>query len=210
MKTNKLYIFIFIAVFIFVCSYAINKSYAAYHKKEIIKAIIIDIQPYSDLSEKYVTYVKNELSKIYPNIIIKKTIPLPKRAFYSKRNRYRADSLINILRQATPAGHVTIGLTSKDISDTKGNIPDYGIMGLGYQPGSACVVSTFRLTKTNLSEQLFKVSIHELGHTQGLPHCPVKTCFMRDAEGKNHNDEEKEFCPKCKAHLVSKGWSFTN
>lgn len=207
MNKNKLYLFILIIFFIFgYKGKVLVKRTSA--KEKLSKALIIDIQPYSDIPEKYITHVKNELTKIYPNILVKKAIPLPKRAYYSKRNRYRADTLINILRQTTQTGYVTIGMTTKDISDTKGNIPDYGIMGLGYQPGSSCVVSTFRLNKENLLEQFFKLSIHELGHTQGLPHCPIKTCFMRDAEGKNHANEEKEFCPKCKAHLVSKGWIF--
>ncbi|MBL7911251.1 MAG: Zn-dependent protease [Bacteroidia bacterium] len=207
MIKNKLYFFVLVILFVFGNQGSVpvkNKI----PKEKIAKAITIIIQPYSDISEKYITHVKNELTKIYPNIILNKAIPLPKRAYYIKRNRYRADTLINILRQTTQTGCVTIGMTTKDISDSKGNIPDYGIMGLGYQPGSSCVVSTFRLNKENLLEQFFKLSIHELGHTQGLPHCPVKTCFMRDAEGKNHTNEEKEFCPKCKAHLISKGWIF--
>ncbi len=107
----------------------------------------------------------------------------------------------------TAPGHITIGLTSKDISTTKGKIEDYGIMGLGYTPGNACVVSTFRVSKENKQNQFFKFCIHELGHTSGLPHCPEKTCFMRDAEGGNPSNEEKDFCPKCKVHLISKDWN---
>ena len=129
-------------------------------------------------------------------------------AYYPKRNRYRADSLINFLSKHTPDGHITIGLTTKDISTTKGAIADWGVMGLGFCPGKACIVSTFRLSKDQKLMQLFKVAIHELGHTQGLPHCSVKTCFMRDAEGRNPTNEEKEFCPTCKAFLISKGWQF--
>ncbi len=111
------------------------------------------------------------------------------------------------LRKETKEGHLIIALTSKDISWTKGKILDYGIMGLGLCPGQVCVASSFRLSKTDNLRQLFVVSIHELGHTQGLPHCPVKTCFMRDAEGGNPTNEETEFCLKCKAHLVSRGWA---
>ncbi len=81
-------------------------------------------------------------------------------------------------------------------------------MGLGYCPGNACVVSTFRLDKDNLSNQFYKVAIHELGHTQGLPHCTAKTCLMRDAEGKNNLDNEFDFCEKCKKLLKAKGWNF--
>jgi archaemetzincin len=110
------------------------------------------------------------------------------------------------MRGQTKDGRVTVGLTNKDISTDNGNIPDWGVMGLGYQPGKSCVVSTFRLSKRNLKEQYFKVAIHELGHTQGLPHCPNKTCLMTDAEGKNNTDKENGFCEKCKAFLIAKGW----
>jgi len=79
-------------------------------------------------------------------------------------------------------------------------------MGLGFCPGKACVASTYRLDKT--ASQLFKVAIHELGHTQGLKHCTVKYCFMQDAKGGNPTNTETDFCPRCKAVLVSKGWVF--
>lgn len=172
--------------------------------------LIIDIQPFNNVSDKQVQNLYKNLKSIYPFIHVNKAISLPSSAYYAKRNRYRADSLISYLKKRTPTGHVTIGMTNMDISTTKGNIIDYGIMGLGYQPGRSCVVSTFRLNKKNLDEQFFKLSIHELGHTQGLKHCEVLTCFMRDAKGKNHTDEEKEFCIECRKHLSNKGWVFLN
>lgn len=171
------------------------------------KKIIIDLQPFNDLPKEYLDHVHSELKKMYSDIEIKKPIALPKKAWYAPRQRYRADSLIRYLSSITPEGHLTIGLTTKDISTSNGSITDWGIMGLGYCPGKACVASSFRLKKSNRLEQLFKVSIHELGHTQGIPHCPIKTCFMQDAEGKNKMDTESEFCAKCKAILVKAGWA---
>jgi archaemetzincin len=173
--------------------------------------VLIDIQPFEGITAENITFVYKELHKIFPNVKINKSVPLPIASYYKQRKRFRADSLIRYLDSITPMGHITIGLTDKDISHSKGKIKDYGIMGLGYRPGKACVVSTFRLSKKNRLEQLFKFSIHELGHTQGLTqnstqHCPVKTCFMRDAEGENHADEMKSFCISCKEYLVSKGW----
>lgn len=79
-------------------------------------------------------------------------------------------------------------------------------MGLGYRPGKSCVVSDFRMAGKNSNQQFYKVVLHELGHTEGLSHCTVKTCLMRDAEGGNHLDEEKDFCKKCKSFLMNKGW----
>lgn len=182
--------------------------FISFSEAEKNSRITIDIQPFSDISKTEREYVLTELKKVYPYVILKPAIVLPGSAYYSPRNRYRADSLINFLGRSTPEGHVTIGLTSKDISTNKGTYADWGVMGLGFCPGNACVVSTFRLTKSVKLMQLFKVAIHELGHTQGLPHCAVKSCFMRDAEGRNPTNEEVEFCPKCKALLVSKGWQF--
>ena len=126
--------------------------------------------------------------------------------FYKPRNRYRADSLIRFLRDGTPAGEVSIGLTDKDISTNKGNIADWGVKDLGFCPGKACIASSYRVAKNNKKEQLYKVAIHELGHTEGLPHCPVKTCLMRDAEGQNPTNEETGFCSSCKNFLLKKGW----
>jgi archaemetzincin len=175
---------------------------------KVTNSITINIQPFVGMSNENTLYVAKELIKIYPNVVVLKPIDLPKSAFYSKRNRYRADSLINFLNAKTNSDVVTIGLTEKDISSSKGSISDWGIMGLGFCPGKACIASTYRLSKTKTKAQLFKVAIHELGHTEGLPHCSVKTCFMRDAEGKNSTDDEIEFCPKCKKQLVDKGWRF--
>jgi len=169
--------------------------------------LTIFIQPYNDLSNSSVAFVAAELKKIYSGkIIINPSIPLPKAALNNTKTRYRADSLIKFLSRNTKEGYLTIGLTGKDISTTKDNYPDWGIMGLGYCPGRSCVASTFRLKGENKQEKLFKVAIHELGHTQGLEHCPEKTCLMRDAEGKDRLNEEKEFCQRCKPVLIKAGW----
>lgn len=167
---------------------------------------VIDIQPFAGVTDVQVNYVFAELKKNYPFISINKSIALPSTAFYPARNRYRADSLINFLSRMTIDGHKTVGLTNKDISTTKNGIADWGVMGLGFCPGKACVASTFRLSKNEINRQLFKVAIHELGHTFGLPHCPVKSCFMRDAEGGNPTNEEKGFCKSCHAFLSARGW----
>ena len=167
---------------------------------------IIVIQPFDDISTSEIELFSKRIKIINPSAIVKKSISLPNLAFYKPRNRYRADSLINYLKQFGNADTVVIGLTTKDISTTKGNDSDWGVMGLGFHPGDACIVSTFRLSKKNLTDQLYKVGIHELGHTQGLPHCTNKTCFMRDAEGENPLNEEKDFCSSCKSFLKTKGW----
>lgn len=178
------------------------------YKKQNHSSVTINVQPFSDIPAEEAKYVVSEISKVYPYVSLKYAMPLPQSAYYASRKRYRADSLIRFLSNITPPGCVTIGLTSKDISTSKDSIADWGVMGLGFCPGKACIASTFRLSKSEKLMQLFKVAIHELGHTQGLPHCSVKTCFMRDAEGHNPTNDEKDFCVTCKKLLISKGWHF--
>jgi archaemetzincin len=170
-------------------------------------SIVINLQPFGEMRAFQTQFVFTEIKKIYPFIEIRKSIALPKFAYNEARNRYRADSLIQFLKSRTQLSHKTIGLTNRDISTAKDNMADWGVMGLGYCPGNACIASTFRLSKSETNWQLFKVAIHELGHTFGLPHCAIKFCFMRDAEGKNPTNEEKGFCAKCKSFLSRKGWN---
>lgn len=167
----------------------------------------ICLQPFSDFSTSDAIKIRSEISKIYVDVEILPAIDFPKESWNSAKTRHRADSIIRFLDRRTPSDRLTIGLTNQDISTTKGKHKDWGVMGLGFCPGKSCVASTFRLNKKNKLEQLYKVAVHELGHTEGLPHCPEPTCFMRDAKGKNHKDEEVEFCYSCRRKLIASGWN---
>src|SRR5262245_56734964 len=72
-------------------------------------------------------------------------VDLPKTAFYAKRGRYRAEKLLDFLKPRLPSdGYRILGLTSVDISTTKGKIDDWGILGLANIDGTVCVLSSFR------------------------------------------------------------------
>ncbi|MCC6747259.1 MAG: matrixin family metalloprotease [Deltaproteobacteria bacterium] len=135
-------------------------------------------------------------------------MPLPEAAYYAPRKRYRAEKLLEHLAQRLPAGGKRIlGLTAVDISTTKGSVEDWGIMGLATLDGRVGVISAFRARKGAKSarharERLAKVAVHELGHTLGLEHCPVRGCLMEDARGKVATcDREHDLCPRCRAFL---------
>lgn len=173
----------------------------------LTQPMTIIVQPFDDFPQMLVDSLTFRIKEIDPDVVVRKPIPLPESSYYHPRNRYRADSLINYLWRQSTTKSVVLGLTTKDISCRKGKIEDWGIMGLAYCPGHSCVVSTYRLPKNAIHNNLFKVAIHELAHTQGLHHCEEsKSCFMRDYQGGNLLDELTDFCRFCKSHLSRKGW----
>ncbi len=139
---------------------------------------------------------------------------LPQTAYYPSRRRYRAERLLAYLNQRMPKdGWHILGLTDADISTTKGNYTDWGVLGLGELPGTATVISSFRCRKkardaAHAIERLSKVAVHEIGHTLGLPHCSERGCLMEDAMGKvTTTDREHDFCGRCRALAKQNGFS---
>lgn len=138
-------------------------------------------------------------------------IPLPRAAWYAPRKRWRADTLLEhllTLVEDAPASTRVLGLTTKDISTTKGEHHDWGVFGLGYCPGQAAVISSHRLKRgaTDREQLRFRVAttaVHEVGHTLGLDHCPEARCPMQDAQGgiENTDTSTGHLGPACRAEL---------
>ena len=179
------------------------------NSKYVLVDNVIAIQPFTGFPEKLTNLLASKIKVYYKaKVVVLNPINLPSSAYYAPHARYRADTLIAILKKTKPATcKYIIGLTTKDISCTKGDIPDWGIFGLGYRPGPSSVVSTFRYKK-GVSEQVFhdrflKICLHEIGHNLGLAHCKSPGCMMNDAKGKisTVDNAKMDLCNNCKQRI---------
>lgn len=170
------------------------------------------VQPLGTVSQAEIETVVEALASTYGvEVHVNTATPLPESAWYAPRKRYRAATLLEFLakRRASDCDRI-VGLTRKDISVTKGEHKDWGILGYGSSVNQSCVVSSFRVRRKLSSvppqERLARVAIHELGHTLGLPHCPNAGCFMLDAGGTVTTiDDEHELCGRCRRKLDWQG-----
>ena len=139
-------------------------------------------------------------------------LALPKSAFYAKRQRYRAEKLLDYLvNEGRKEARVVLGLTAVDISTTKAPYEDWGILGLATLDGRSAVLSSFRCRRgaknaEHARVRFAKTAVHELGHSFGLPHCPTPGCIMHDGEGSVlTTDTEHDLCPATRARLAAAG-----
>lgn len=185
----------------------------------------IALQPYSGFDAQLVATIQTALDEVYGmESIVLPEVDLPSEAFINvKSPRYRVDSLLRHLKRIkSDTLNYILGLTHKDISTTKkdasgkvkephSKYQDWGIMGLGFRPGPSCVISTFRIKAPSnklFLERLRKISVHEIGHNLGLPHCETDSCVMRDAAEtvKTVDAVKLWLCDGCKKSIGIKSW----
>lgn len=144
----------------------------------------------------------------YPKCKYVGNISLDKKALTRKRKdhpRYRADLLNKQLKTFKSDSTIVIGLTQADIGlDNFRNQPHWGLMGLASGIGTG--VAVFSSYRPHGYGQLFSVMLHEIGHTQGLRHCPDTNCMMQNANGGNPFAKTNCFCAKCKRFMKSRHW----
>jgi archaemetzincin len=163
--------------------------------------------------EAELALVRQALEAVYSApVSVMPRVELPKSAYYAPRSRYRAEKLLDFVRPMLPPGGLRIAaVTAVDISTTKPPHADWGILGLATIDGAVCVLSTFRCHRRAKDPQharvrFAKTAVHELGHTFGLEHCPVRGCLMEDGGGSVlTTDRERDLCTSCRKWLAGRG-----
>jgi len=136
-------------------------------------------------------------------------LAIPEGAYDASRGQCRSVEIMNALKRAAPADTARIlGATEADLA-----IPMLSFLfGQAQLAGPVAVVSLCRLRQEFyglppddelLRQRLVKETLHELGHTFGLTHCPDPKCAMSLATHIGLVDAKLErFCARCGSQLA--------
>ncbi len=133
------------------------------------------------------------------------TRPLPPQTHHPGRNQYYSTQLLDYLLNDEHGEDPfrILGITAADLY-----IPIFTfVFGEAQLDGKAAIISTFRPgagagevkpSRSLLLSRLIKLSLHELGHTFGLPHCRQDGCLMGFAANLEKLDQKKTgLCKYC-------------
>jgi len=137
-------------------------------------------------------------------------LPVPPESYEARRNQYYSTKILKEMLGEVPENALKLlGVTDKDLCIP---ILTY-VFGEAQVGGTAAVVSLARLRQEHygleadrplLLERLRKESLHELGHTFGLVHCPSRECVMYLSNTVVDVDTRgRDFCSGCRTVVAS-------
>jgi archaemetzincin len=149
------------------------------------------------------------IPKIFPDTsasIIQEVLPVPQNAFDKKRGQYNSNVIlreINSYAAKRKDFHRVLGVVDTDIFESGLNY----VFGEATVSGGAALVSIWRLKPEFYKEKpdsalymsrALKESIHELGHTLGVKHCPRSMCLMHFSSSIFDTDKKQNLlCDEC-------------
>lgn len=182
----------------------------SYNETESEQEYSIRLLSYGDYPESQLQNLQSDIQNCFDTLIPEITVivevmgnkPIPDSCWNATHYRLRADSLLKYQSGLLPDKETyLLGVTSMDISSTAHDVDDWGILGLIRCPGHVAVVSNYRVKNKQL---FYKVAVHELLHSFGLPHCGNKdrSCYICDADKKPQLEKQTRLCPDCKEKLL--------
>ena len=133
-------------------------------------------------------------------------------AYDPLRGQYHSTAILQRLERVADPDARVLAVTTLDLY-----VPVLTfVFGEAQLEGNCAVVSIARLDEqfyglphreNLLHERLLKESVHELGHTFGLRHCPDWQCVMASSHGVERLDiKGVDFCKSCRREVFGFYW----
>jgi archaemetzincin len=200
-----------VLVFLVILGCSANKSLHKSEKQEMdSNQERICVLAISKLDSTLLEKLSTDLKKIFEQKVEVVQSPLDLEFAYNpERKQYFSSAILEKLPEiGSEAYERILGIVNVDLY-----VPDLNfVFGEADVVEKTAVISIIRLRPDYyglpedeglLRERTLKESVHELGHTYGLRHCPDKKCVMHFSNSLIDTDiKSSSFCENCKKKLM--------
>jgi archaemetzincin len=171
----------------------------------------IYLQPFISIDKNFLEKIGTKLQEIFKHPYkILKSKELPINAFFRRRRQWHSTTVLELaINKDIPKDSERIlGIVDADLYVENLNF----VFGEADPKNRSAIISIFRLRPEYymlpkddklFHQRVIKESIHELGHTYGLPHCENNKCIMFFSNTLADTDSKGPgFCSKCREKLT--------
>jgi archaemetzincin len=169
---------------------------------------MITLVPFERVPQEVLTELQERLHEVFVvEVNVSSSISIPHWAYEPLRGQYDAGSLLQTLQEGKVHERV-LGIVDHDLFVSRLNY----VFGIADTKGHRALVALPRLRQDFYGRapdsDLFllravKEAVHELGHTEGLEHCPNPRCVMYFSNTLGDTDHKGyHFCTRCCAKIT--------
>jgi len=173
----------------------------------------LEVLPVGAVPAEVTVHIQERIVQIFPNLtchIADAKLPIPEKAFDKGRGQYSSTLILSEVQRYAAKRNLSclLGVVDADIFVSGLNF----VFGEAACPGKAALISLWRLrpefydepsSMEVFLERAVKESVHEVGHTLGLGHCPRSLCVMHFSNSILDTDRKQSgFCDRCGAEVA--------
>jgi archaemetzincin len=169
---------------------------------------MITLVPFGRISQEVIEELRVRLHEVFAaEVNTSSPLVAPQWAYEPLRDQYDAHVLLQALHEGKGSER-TLGIVDRDLFVPRLNF----VFGLADPQGHRALIALARLQQNfyglapNLRLFLLrtvKEAIHELGHTEGIEHCPDHRCVMYFSNTLADTDhKDYQFCSRCRTKLT--------